>query len=202
MLGALPLNRRVRTPLRLALSMQYFNTAISFKYSWRLLPIGPWSFGPPTKRIVRTSWANAGESTITNAQQDGRNPFDMVTSLRRKCQQNITGDSILKSDISGADKDHPLRNGRPAGADRTAFCSNAVHGLEFLGGIELPKRAAIHRRHGAEHPIHSAGKEHARDNADRRNNATMRRHRFRSLERSEPLFHAGRQLQGDQTIPE
>src|SRR5262245_30673713 len=81
MLGALPLNRRVRTPLRLALSMQYFNTAISFKYSWRLLPIGPWSFGPPTKTIVRGSCANTGESHIINAQQDERDPFVIVTSL-------------------------------------------------------------------------------------------------------------------------
>src|SRR5262249_21157658 len=80
MLGALPLNRRRRTALRLAVSLQYYTTAISFKYSWRLLPIGPWSFGPPTKTIVRASWANAGESIIINAQQDGRTPFDMVTS--------------------------------------------------------------------------------------------------------------------------
>src|SRR5262249_5186794 len=81
-------------------------------------------------------------------------------------------------------------------------CGHSIDRLELLRGIEFPNRTSVHRRDGAQDAVHSTREEHAGNDADRGDNAAMRRHRLGVLQRPKPFFDAGGEVHRHQAVAE
>lgn len=58
-------------------------------------------------------------------------------------QQNVPGQSVPDSDVSGGNEQHVSCDDRPGGAHRAALGGDSVDGFEIANGVELPGNAAV-----------------------------------------------------------
>jgi hypothetical protein len=96
-------------------------------------------------------------------------PIEKKTSRRHSPPEPITQllgaegkqDVAGYGGIAGNDEDHAVGDDRTADIERSAFGSNAVHGVKRVRRIEIPNNFAVFGGVGAEMPVDGAGENEA-----------------------------------------